>query len=236
MRDIRCVCQNRQVTLMASEWRNPKYDIKAQSKTVFEQALSLSLALVALLFLTFNTFKVDAYIASGGIEVIQIEDIPVTDQLRVPPAPSRPQIPIPTASEDIPEDVTIMDTALDLEMPVPQLIGPPGIGGSPDGGPGRSRVHTAWEEPPELMRIVTPTYPPEAHRKNIEGRVALTIVVDERGHVIDASVVLSTPSGIFDAAAVDAIMLWKFRPAKFRNQPIKVRLNQTVTFSLDIKP
>lgn len=236
MRNIRCVCNNRQVTLMASEWRNPRYDIKKQAGTVFEQALSLSLALVTLLFLTSRTLTIDENSAPGGMEVIQIEDIPITDQLRVPPAPSRPQIPIPTASEDIPEDVTIMDTALDLEMSVPQLTGPPGIGGSPDGGPGRSRVYTAWEEPPELMRMVTPTYPPEAHRKNIEGRVALTIVVDERGHVIDASVVLSTPSGIFDAAAVDAIMLWKFRPAKFRNQPIRVRLNQTVTFSLDIKP
>ena len=232
IRYLRCVCLNRQVSQMASEWRNPKYDIKAQSRSVFKQALCLSLGLVTLLFLTSHTPVIDEYSGSGDIEIIQIEDIPNTDQLRLPPAPSRPMIPIPTVSEDIPEDVTIMDTTPDLERPVLQVTGLPGTRGAPNGGPGSSRVHTVWEQPPELVRMVTPTYPPEAHRRNIEGQVVLTIVVDERGHVVDVSVVQSTPSEIFDAAAVEAIMLWRFKPAKFRNQPIKVRINQTVTFSL----
>ncbi len=215
---------------MASEWRNPKYDIKAQSRTVFEQALSLSLALVILVLLTSRTFQVNNYGSAGDAELVQIEDIPVTDQLRVPPAPARPMIPIPTASEEIPDDVTIMDTAVDI--PVPQLTGPPGISSTPNGGADSSHIYTAWEQAPELVRLVKPAYPPEAQRKNIEGRVVLSIVVDEMGNVIEASVVQSIPSGIFDEVAVESIMSWRFRPAKLRNQPIRVRLNQTVTFTL----
>jgi len=214
---------------MASEWRNPKYDIKAQSRTVFEQALSLSLALVILVMLTSRTFQVNEYRSSGDVELIQIEDMPVTDQLRLPPAPARPMIPIPTASDEIPDDVTIMDTAVDI--PVPQLAGPPGIN-APNGEAGSSRIHTAWEQSPELVRIVKPAYPPEAQRKNIEGRVILSIVVDEMGNVIEATVIQSIPTGIFDEAAVESVMSWRFRPAKLRNQPIRARLNQTVTFTL----
>jgi protein TonB len=214
---------------VASEWRNPKYDIKAQSRSVFEQALSLSLALVILLFLTSNTLQVDEYGSAGEAEIVQIEDIPITDQLKVPPAPSRPMLPIPTESEEIPDDVTIMDTTVDL--PTPKFTGPPGIS-SPPNGAGNSRIYLAWEQAPGLGRIVKPAYPSEAQRKNIEGRVVLSIVVDETGNVIEAIVVQSTPSGVFDEAAIESVMSWRFRPAKLRNQPIRVRLNQTVTFTL----
>ena len=215
---------------MASEWRNPKYDIKAQSRTVFEQALSLSLALVILVLLTSHKIQVNEYRPAGGPELIQIEDIPITDQLRVPIAPARPTIPIPTASDEIPDDVTIMDTTVDV--PAPQFAGRPGMSGTPNGGADSNRIYTAWEQAPELVRIVKPAYPPEAQRKNIEGRVVMSIVVDEMGNVIEASVVTSIPSGIFDEAALESIMSWRFRPAKMRNQPIKVRLNHTVSFTL----
>src|ERR1700733_10725931 len=39
--------------------------------------------------------------------------------------------------------------------------------------------------PPEIMTYVVPAYPPKAREQGIEGRVLLSIVVDESGKVAD---------------------------------------------------
>ena len=53
--------------------------------------------------------------------IIELEQIPETRQERRPPPPPRPVVPIPTDSEDIPDDVTIETTELDLfdDLPPP---------------------------------------------------------------------------------------------------------------------
>ncbi len=104
---------------MATGWRNPKHDLAEQSKVVIEQGFALSLALLTMIFLTYKTFEVQAYVGEGTTEYVNIEEIPETEQMKKPPPPQRPQIPVPTESEDIPEDVTIMDTELDLDAPPP---------------------------------------------------------------------------------------------------------------------
>lgn len=216
---------------MAAEWRNPKYDIKKDYGVVFDQALCLSLALLTLIFMTNRTFVIKDDIEIAGPEIILVEDIPATEQLKIPSPPQRPQIPIPTESEEIPEDVTIVDT--DLNLDVPLMPTPPMPGGSGGSGPGTSTpIHRAWEEPPEVVRMVVPEYPREAKAAGIEGSVMLQIIVDERGYVISASVIAADPPGIFEDAAIQAIMKWRFRPAKFRGKPIKVQTNQTVEFTL----
>ncbi len=223
----------RQVSGMASEWRNPRFDIKMQAGTVFEQALSLSLAIMVMLFLTMKTVNVDVYEAAFGSEFVSIEDIPVTDQLRVPPAPSRPMIPVPTMDESIPEDVTIMDTALMVDTPMPSM-GTPGVSAGSPNGMSSNRTYTTYDEAPELVKMVIPAYPEEAKKRNIEGRVIFQIVVDENGHVVEAIVISAIPPGIFEEAAREAIMQWRYRPAKIRDRPIRVRMNAPVMFNKGI--
>ncbi len=223
----------RQVSGMASEWRNPRFDIKMQAGTVFEQALSLSLAILIMLFLTMKTINVDVYESAFGTEYVSIEDIPATDQLRVPPAPSRPMIPVPTMDESIPEDVTIMDTALMVDTPMPSM-GTPGVSAGSPNGMSSNRTYTTYDEAPELVKMVIPAYPEEAKRKNIEGRVMFQIVVDENGHVVEAIVISAIPPGIFEEAAREAIMQWRYRPAKIRDRPIRVRMNAPVMFNKGI--
>jgi len=207
-----------------------------QSGTVFEQAFSLSLAIVILLFLTMQTVNVDVYESAYGSEFVTIEDIPVTDQLRVPPAPSRPMIPVPTMDESIPEDVTIMDTELMVDTPMPSM-GTPGVSAGTPTGTSSNRTYTTYDEAPELVKMVIPAYPEEAKRKNIQGRVMFQIVVDENGYVVEAIVISAIPPGIFEESARAAIMQWRYRPAKIRNRPIRVRMNTPVMFSkTTIKP
>jgi len=217
---------------MATAWRNPKFDIKLQSKTVFEQATALALALCTMVFLTYQTFEVQAYEGSGETEIINIEEIPETHQLKKPPPPQRPQIPIATESEDVPEDVTIMDTELDLDAPPPPPPPPPGKTGAEE-----SPIFMAWEEAPILVKMVKPTYPEIARKAGVEGKVVLQIVVDELGNVLEAVPIVAQPPGIFEDAAIEAMLQWKFKPAKQRDKAIKVRMGQTMEFTLkDIPP
>jgi protein TonB len=214
---------------MASEWRNPRYDIKREAPRRFDQALTVSMGLVVMVFLTNQRFDLRAYEPDRSFAAIEVEEIPETVQLRQPPAPQRPQIPIATESEDIPDDVTIMDTDLDLDAPPPPPPPPPG---SRTGIREESPIFMVWEEAPQLIKMVTPTYPKLARQANVTGRVYLQIVVDEEGNVIDAQVVASNPAGIFEDAAITAVMQWKYKPARQRDLPIRVRMGQAVDFVL----
>jgi len=215
-----------------SDWRNPKYDVRAQARPVFAQALSLSLALVTFLFLTVVSVEITPQEGGGESEIIEIEQIPETNQLRRPPAPTRPQMPIPTMDEEVPEDVTIPDTDLSLDIPMPPA--PPALGAGRNGTAdnGNSHIHTAWEEAPMLVRMVMPDYPPDARSRRLEGFVELRIVVDASGDVTEAEVLRASPPGIFEDKAIEAIMKWKYRPAKLRNSAVSVRITQTVEFTL----
>jgi protein TonB len=218
---------------MAAGWRNPRFDLKEKSKNVFDQAMALSLGLITMTFLTYQTFEVRAVEMDHEFEAIEIEEIPETIQLKKPPPPQRPQIPIATESEDIPEDVTIMDTDLDLDAPPPPPPPPPGARQRQEDSP----IFMAWEEAPQLIKMVTPEYPEIARKAGVEGQVIMQIVVDEEGNVLQADVVFAQPAGIFEEAAIKAMLQWKFKPAKQRDKAIKVRMGQRMDFSLkDIKP
>ncbi len=219
---------------MASGWRNPRHDLKLQASTVFEQSLALSLGLITMTFLTYQSFEVRAVEVDHTFEMIALEDIPETVQLKKPPPPQRPQIPIATESEDIPEDVTIMDTELDLDAPPPPPPPPPGARQRKEESP----VFMAWEEAPELIRStqVKPDYPSIARKAGVEGKVLLQIVIDEEGNVIKADVVFASPAGIFEDAAIKAIMQWKYKPAKQRDKAIKVAMGYTMEFTLKAIP
>ena len=216
---------------MATVWRNPNQDLAEKSKAVFEQGLTLSIALVTMVFLTYQTFEVQAYEGSGETQIIEIEEIPETEQLKKPPPPQRPQIPVATESEDIPEDVTIMDTEIDLDAPPPPPPPPPGASRRED-----SPVFFSWEEAPELRKIVKPRYPEIARKAGVEGKVILLIIVDEQGNVLSATVVLAEPPGIFEQVAIDAVLQYKFKPARQRDKAIKVQMGHTIIFTLQDRP
>ena len=93
-------------------------------------------------------------------------------------------------------------------------------------------IFLAWEEPPRPTKRVMPEYPKEALQDGTEGKVILNIVVDEKGVVLEVSVVTANPPGVFDDSAITAMKQWEFEPAESRGQPIKVRLAYPIEFTL----
>ncbi|HVS77399.1 MAG TPA: energy transducer TonB, partial [Steroidobacteraceae bacterium] len=81
-------------------------------------------------------------------------------------------------------------------------------------------------------RYVPPEYPDRALSNRISGSVTVQYVVDKKGYTKDVEVTQSTPPGVFDRAATDAIRRWHYRPAKYHGQPVEVPVRTLIRFEL----
>ena len=71
----------------------------------------------------------------------------------------------------------------------------------------------------ELVSGSAVTYPEEARAAGTEGYVVVRYDVDARGRVINPTVVEAQPPGVFDAAAIETVSSWRFRPARAGSKP-----------------
>lgn len=85
--------------------------------------------------------------------------------------------------------------------------------------------------PPSVVRVVEPTYPADGFRARIQGVVEVEAVVLKDGRVGEARVTRSLDRGI-DAAALQAVRRWQFRPATVDGQPVAMRVPVEVEFRL----
>lgn len=83
---------------------------------------------------------------------------------------------------------------------------------------------------PVKIRHVSPVYPQIAQNAKISGVVILEAVIGIDGSVTDIRVLRSIPT--LDAAAVEAVKQWKFRPTLLNGTPVAVMMTVTVTFNL----
>jgi TonB family protein len=87
--------------------------------------------------------------------------------------------------------------------------------------------------PPEamerlLVHRVQPTYPAEARKANLQGIIALDIVVGRDGSVVDMHA-LNGPE-VLARAAMDALRWWKFEPYRVNGEPAVVETTVAVEF------
>lgn len=87
----------------------------------------------------------------------------------------------------------------------------------------------------EYMPIVqvAPQYPRRAAERGLEGYVVLEFTVTRQGTVRDPMVVESS-SSIFDRAAVDAVLRFRYRPRVIDGEPVEVPgVRFRITFNLE---
>jgi len=101
----------------------------------------------------------------------------------------------------------------------------------------RSLYDTAFDlkevdTPPQILRKVDPIYPFAAKKNNIEGSVTLRFIVDSEGNVVEPKVAESDPPDIFDEAALNAIMKFKFKPAVKNGRTVDVIVLAPMKFEL----
>jgi len=84
---------------------------------------------------------------------------------------------------------------------------------------------------PKLISERKPVYTREAMAARIQGVVALSVVVGRKGTVRDVRVLKGLEPGL-DAEAVKAVKEWRFEPGTKDGQPVSVRLQLELTFSV----
>ncbi len=91
-------------------------------------------------------------------------------------------------------------------------------------------IHTKVDENPLPLKTPPPDYPVELRRQGISGLVAVVIVIDEDGKVIEAEVSKSSDPG-FEESALAAVRKWRFKPAKVEGAAVKVRVTLPMKFN-----
>jgi len=211
--------------------KDPKVNLKLKYKKVFEVGLIITLALMIFLAMAFKRFETQKFEQQSVQIKMEVQDIPKTEQVKRPPPPSRPSIPIVSESEEIDEDETIADTDIDWgELPPPP---PP----PPEEEDESAQIFVAYDEPPEpiggfeaIQRNLK--YPEIARKAGVEGTVFVQVLVDVKGQVVDTRVVKSLGNNGCDEAAIDAIKKVKWKPAMQRDRPVKVWISIPVRFKL----
>lgn len=83
---------------------------------------------------------------------------------------------------------------------------------------------------PERVKYIPPVYPQVAQDAKVSGIVIIEAIIDENGDVAVAKVLKSIPA--LDAAAVDAVMQWKYMPTLVNGAAVPVLMTVTVNFTL----
>ena len=130
-----------------------------------------------------------------------------------------------------------------LDEPPPELP-PPSVddGGfrvgteiGPVPGPTKVALGDAGFSDGEYLPImkVQPNYPQRALARGIEGFVMLEFVVTENGNVRDPVVIEAQPPGIFNGAAIQAALKFKYKPKIVDGEPVAVSgVRNKITFEL----
>jgi TonB family protein len=79
-----------------------------------------------------------------------------------------------------------------------------------------------------LVHRLEPTYPAEARKANLQGIIALDVVIGRDGSVVSMRPLNGPP--VLAAAAMDALRWWKFEPYRLNGEPAVVETTVAVEF------
>lgn len=86
--------------------------------------------------------------------------------------------------------------------------------------------------PPRPIAQGPMPYPPRAKAQGITGYVLLSVLIGPTGVVERVKVLEANPSGIFDDTAIAGVQSWKFEPASYQGENVRVWVTQRVRFDL----
>lgn len=90
------------------------------------------------------------------------------------------------------------------------------------------------DEPPKAISRVAPSeYPPAARKQGITGYVKMNLLIGDSGEVERVKVLEASPPGVFDQVALETIRRWRFEPAVYQAQHVRVWATQTIRFQLE---
>ena len=138
-----------------------------------------------------------------------------------PPLP-KPTQPPPTPAEPPSSQLLIS------EIPSIPVFGPEGPGFLEN----HQRGHVNGDSDVVVSVAIQPPYPREAVLRNIEGWAEVAFVITPSGTVKNPRVINSSHPGVFDAAVLQTILQWKFKPRFIKGVAVQRRATQIFEFKL----
>jgi periplasmic protein TonB len=219
-------------------------DLKANSRRFLRKALIVSaaihLGLIGIYLATQLYHPPDEAAYTG--RVIKMQTLPPPPPLSSAPPP--PVIPVnteivkPTIGTPVPvPDAMAPEQTIMTQQEIAASLAPVGMGS----GSGKDSLVIAsgddlpsegefvyYEDEPVPVTAPPPAYPEFARDAGITGKVTLHVLVGKDGRVKNVKVIKGVTG--LDAAAVDAVKKWVFKPALSNNKPIAVWVEVPLDF------
>ncbi len=167
--------------------------------------------------------------AFSSIELVKKEKPPQQEAVRKPEPPKRrPQRSAPSPLVGLDGGLAGLDFGLpgfdasELDLGTGLL------------GDGKDVVMTddTVDVPPRPLLQTPMRYPPRAKATGVTGYVLLSVLIGPTGQVEKVKVLESQPAGVFDDTAVAGVQGWKFEPASYKGENVRVWARQRVRFDL----
>ena len=88
------------------------------------------------------------------------------------------------------------------------------------------------DEMPVPVKSVAPKYPADMKRDGTSGLVVVQVAINENGDVVECTVAKSSRVE-FEAAALQAVQSWKFKPAKKAGVAVSAKIHVPVKFTVE---
>jgi protein TonB len=91
---------------------------------------------------------------------------------------------------------------------------------------------SAVDVTPRARRRDLPRYPSRARRTGQQGVVELSLLIDERGEVADVALIRDDAGEDLTRETLSVVRGWTFSPARKDRQPVKVRQDVAIEFTI----
>jgi len=176
------------------------------------------------------------------MNVIRVKKVETPPRRKEPPKvkPPEPVKPRPRAqrTKELQKKLSIkprLKFAINPRLPAaPMDLAMPPLEQFSMDGPTLKDLYDISELDGSLMALVKvpPIYPIRARRREIEGFVNVVFTVTKQGLVEDISITEARPESVFDAAVVNCVSRWKFKPPTVEGIPVAARAKTTIKFTL----
>ncbi len=198
------------------------------------------LTVVVLLFLLMHVLIARSQGARSYPDAYPIVDfVRLPPEIQPPPRDEREPPEEPPPPEVPPTPSLTLQTANQPQISAPQIVetaaalsSGPLLDMTPLTAPvGSRQTILSGHELVPVVRV-PPRYPGRAARLQIEGSVTVEFTITQDGSVADPTIIESDPPRVFDNAALQAIVQWKFKPRVENGQAVESRASQRIEFAL----
>ena len=197
--------------------------LKSEYARILEWAFIVALVILLTVFFAWQEFRTGFMLPKVDTNwKVEVLDIPRTVQLKQPPRPAIPSVPVPEEDMDLVEDVTLSFNNIDFKE-LTESTPPP--------------TEEIEEVPfikvavkPKILKKVAPIYPPLARKAGVEGLVVVKVLIDTKGNVEKVEILKSIP--MLNNAAIAAVKQFKFSPGRQRDRYVKVWMSIPFKFKL----